>query len=171
MTIDKGSSRGLVGSTNGAAGARPGRGKPSAIEFRIDAASGVPTYMQLVKQLEHALRLGYLEPGDEVPHVLDVVALLAINPNTVLNAYPELETKGLAVGPPGQGVFVQATLSQIAMPELATLRRTLITWLASAQTAGLDEDGMNALFTSVMRDFFKTPSRSRTATGKSEGVA
>src|ERR1700733_8848301 len=185
MTIDKGSSRDADGpangttngtgtnsaGTNGVGGSRAPRGKGSPIEFRIDAGSGVPTYMQLVQQVEHALRLGYLKPGDQLPKVRDVVASLAINPNTVLKAYRELETKGLAVGRPGQGVFVQATLSQIAMPELATLRRTLITWLATADAAGLDEDGINALFTSVMRDFFKSPGRRNTARGKSEGVA
>src|ERR1700723_2404148 len=71
------------------------------IEFRLDPASGVPTYLQLVHQVEHALRLGYLKPGDQLPKVRDVVASLAINPNTVSKAYRELETKGLIVGRPG----------------------------------------------------------------------
>src|SRR6202142_2154440 len=75
----------------------------SPIEFRLDPASGVPTYLQLVHQVEHALRLGYLKPGDQLPKVRDVVASLAINPNTVSKAYRELETKGLIVGRPGQG--------------------------------------------------------------------
>jgi len=113
----------------------------------------VPTYLQLVQQVEHALRLGYLEPGDQLPKVRDVVASLAINPNTVLKAYRELETKGLAAGRPGQGTFVQATLTQLALPELTALRRSLIDWLAIAETAGLDEDGIAALFTSVLRNF------------------
>src|ERR1700758_2472370 len=112
----------------------------SPIEFRLDPASGVPTYLQLVHQVEHALRLGYLTLGDQLPKVRDVVASLAINPNTVLKAYRELETKGLAAGRPGQGTFVQAGLSQVALPELATLRRSLLAWLGSADKAGLDQD-------------------------------
>ena len=100
------------------------------VEFRLDPASGVPTYLQLVQQVEHALRLGYLKPGDQLPKVRDVVASLAINPNTVLKAYRELETKGLAAGRPGQGTFIEATLSQVALPELAALRRSLLGWLA-----------------------------------------
>ncbi len=72
-------------------------------------------------QVEHALRLGYLKPGDQLPKVRDVVAELAINPNTVLKAYKELETKGLAAGRPGQGTFIEATLSQVALPELIGL--------------------------------------------------
>ena len=110
--------------------ARPaGRGgSASPIEFRLDAGSGVPTYLQLVHQVEHALRLGYLKPGDQLPKVRDVVAELAINPNTVLKAYRDLEVKGLAAGRPGQGTFVQATLSQVALPELTALRRSLSGW-------------------------------------------
>ena len=74
------------------------RGPGSPIQFRLDPASGVPTYLQLVHQVEHALRLGYLTVGDQLPKVRDVVASLAINPNTVLKAYKELETKGLTAG-------------------------------------------------------------------------
>ena len=68
----------------------------------------MPTYLQLVQQVEHALRLGYLKPGDQLPKVRDVVAALAINPNTVLKAYKELEIKGLAAGRPGQGALRRA---------------------------------------------------------------
>jgi GntR family transcriptional regulator len=147
----------------------------SPIEFRLDAASGVPTYLQLVHQVEHALRLGYLTLGDQLPKVRDVVASLAINPNTVLKAYKELETKGLAAGRPGQGTFVQATLSQVTLPELTGLHRSLLSWLASAEASGLDEDGMVALFTSALRDFFNRRGGSAghrgTASGETEGVA
>jgi len=146
----------------------------SPIEFRLDPASGVPTYLQLVHQVEHALRLGYLKPGDQLPKVRDVVAALAINPNTVLKAYKELETKGLAAGRPGQGTFVQAALSQVALPELSGLRRSLLGWLADADTAGLDEDGVVALFTSVLRDFYKRRGGQAdrgVASGETEGVA
>jgi GntR family transcriptional regulator len=147
----------------------------SPIEFRLDPGSGVPTYLQLVQQVEHALRLGYLKPGDQLPKVRDVVASLAINPNTVLKAYRDLEVKGLAVGRPGQGTFVQATLSQIALPELTALRRSLSGWLTAADEEGLDEDGIVALFSSALRDFYerRTGSRTRcgTASGETEGVA
>ena len=148
----------------------------SAIEFRLDPDSGVPTYLQLVQQVEHALRLGYLQPGDQLPKVRDVVTALTINPNTVLKAYRELEHKGLAAGRPGQGTFVQATLEQVALPELAGLRRTLLGWLGSADQAGLDEDGIVALFTSALRDFYERRARGHrggrdSASGETEGVA
>ena len=181
MTIDKGDkypAGGAGGSPDGAGeGTAPAtaRRPASPIEFRLDAASGVPTYLQLVQQVEHALRLGYLKPGDQLPKVRDVVASLAINPNTVLKAYRDLEGKGLAAGRPGQGTFVQAGLSQVALPELAALRKTLLGWLAAADAAGLDENGMVALFTSALRDFHERRSGPRTRGGAAgdgtEGVA
>src|SRR5580704_15139892 len=147
----------------------------SPIEFRLDSASGVPTYLQLVHQVEHALRLGYLKPGDQLPKVRDVVASLAINPNTVSKAYRELETKGLIVGRPGQGTFIQATLSQVALPELTGLRRSLHGWVATADTAGLDESGIAALVASELRDFYERQGTSSTrigaVDGETEGVA
>ena len=100
-----------------------------SIEFHLDLTSGVPTFMQLVQQVEHALRLGYLSPGDQLPKVRDAVAQLAINPNTVMKAYRELEMKGLAIGRPGQGTFIEATLNQVALPVLTELRRSLVSWV------------------------------------------
>src|SRR5436305_14535895 len=162
MTIGKGfnaaGDRAGAASSDSGAGDHPAgaaRGSVSAIEFRLDPSSGVPTYLQLVQQVEQALRLGYLEPGDQLPKVRDVVASLAINPNTVLKAYRELERKGLAAGRPGQGTFIEGTLRQVALREQTGLRRSLLGWLARAEAAGLDVDGTAALFTSVMRDFYE----------------
>jgi GntR family transcriptional regulator len=169
MTVDKELSPpgdGLV-----AAASKPA----SPIEFRLDLGSGVPTYLQLVHQVEHALRLGYLKLGDQLPKVRDVVAELAINPNTVLKAYKELETKGIAVGRPGRGTFIiEATLNQVALPELTELRRSLVSWVATADAVGLDEDGITALVASVLRDFRERLGGSagrRGADVEAEGVA
>ena len=150
-----GSAGDLPPTSAGSEGSASTRGPASLIEFRLDTSSGVPTYLQLVQQVEQALRLGYLKPGDQLPKVRDVVAALAINPNTVLKAYRELETKGLTAGRPGQGTFIQATLNQVALPELTGLRRSLLSWLATAETAGLDADGTEALFASVLRNFYE----------------
>jgi GntR family transcriptional regulator len=169
MPEDKEKSNGTYASTPDLVGddSKPDapRRPASPIEFRLDGASGVPTYLQLVHQVEHALRLGYLKPGDQLPKVRDVVALLAINPNTVLKAYRELETKGLTKGSPGLGTFIQSTLNQIGLPELTTLHRSLLRWLATADDAGLDEDGMAAVFASALQDFFERRGGSRTRSG------
>ena len=123
------------------------------IRLRLDPSSGVPTYLQLVQQVERALRLGFLQPGDQLPKVREVVADLAINPNTVLKAYRELEHKGLTSGRPGSGTFIEASLTPVDLPELAGLRRSFRRWLDEAAAAGLDEDGIAALIESTLRDF------------------
>jgi GntR family transcriptional regulator len=129
---------------------------PSAeptIAFRLDPRSGVPTYLQLVQQVENAIRLGYLRRGDQIPRIKDVVASLSINPNTVLKAYRDLEQKGLISARPGLGTFVEAEPETIGLRELTTLRRSLVTgWLREAAALGLDEDGIVSLFTSALGD-------------------
>jgi GntR family transcriptional regulator len=178
MVVVKGDSHGTGESASpsaGTTGPDVRKDATSPIEFRLDTGSGMPTYLQLVQQVEHALRLGYLKPGDQLPKVRDVVASLAINPNTVLKAYRELEIKGLTAGRPGQGTFIQATLSRVALPELTALRRSLSSWLTTADDAGLDEDGIVALVASTLRDFYERRSGSRARRGaasdKTEGVA
>ena len=73
------------------------------IEFSLDSRSGVSPYLQVVHQVRRALRLGLLVEGDQLPTVKDVVASLAINPNTVLKAYRELERDGLVAAPSSPG--------------------------------------------------------------------
>jgi GntR family transcriptional regulator len=121
------------------------------IEFRIETRSGLAPYRQIVQQVRHALQLGLLEPGDQLPTVKEVVAQTAINPNTVLKAYRELEHEGLAEGRPGLGTFVTRTLLSTPLAAQQLLRRDLGRWLAKARRAGFDDDGVTALFESVLR--------------------
>src|SRR6266540_6132024 len=125
------------------------------IEFRLDRASGVATYLQLVHQVKHALRLGTLEPGDRLPTAKDVVAKLAINPNTVLKAYRELEREGLVAAQPGLGTFVQQSLGGASQIDSARLRRRLADWVRDAREAGLDQEDLAALYSSVVFDSFR----------------
>jgi GntR family transcriptional regulator len=124
-----------------------------AISFRLDPGSGVPTYLQLVQQVEQAIRLGHLGRGDQLPTVKEAVGALAINPNTVLKAYRELEHRGLAAGRPGQGTFIAGTLRHVGQAQQERLRAALAAWLRDAAAAGLDTEGMAALFAAAMRDF------------------
>jgi GntR family transcriptional regulator len=132
-----------------------GPSEVSPIEFRLDPSSGVPTYLQIVQQVEQALRLGYLVTGDRLPKVKEVVASLAINPNTVLKAYRDLEHKGLAAGRPGQGTFIEGTLEVVPAKDQRALKRRLTRWLTEAVQAGLDEEGIAALFASALHDLRK----------------
>jgi GntR family transcriptional regulator len=121
------------------------------IEFHLDGRSGLSPYQQLVQQVRHALRLGLLREGDQLPKVKDVVASVAINPNTVLKAYRELEHDGLVAARPGVGTFVTATLSDGPHASLGPLRRDLRRWLDKARKAGLDEESIEALFMNTFR--------------------
>ena len=121
------------------------------VEFVIDRASGLPAYLQVVRQVREALRLGWLRPGDRLPTVRDVVASNGINPNTVLKAYRELEYEALVAARPGVGTFVTGTLSGASLAAHGPLRRELRQWLTRARKAGLDDESIEALFASTFR--------------------
>lgn len=121
------------------------------IEFHLDSRSGVPTYLQLVQQVKQAVRLGLLQPGDQLPTVKEVVASLAINPNTVLKAYRELDREGLVEARRGQGTFLSRDVPAAAPSDHAMLQRDLLEWVERARRAGFDDEGIGALLASVLR--------------------
>ena len=121
------------------------------IGFHISSSSGVPTYWQIVEQVRQALRLGRLEPGDRLPTVREVAAALAINPNTVLKAYRELEHEQLVEGRQGQGTYVVRSLSGPSPGTLDELRTGLETWVNMAGAAGLSAEHIRAVVDTTLR--------------------
>ena len=121
------------------------------IEFHLESRSGVSPYLQLVQQVRRALRLGLLRKGDQLPTVREVVGHLAINPNTVLKAYRELEYEGLVAVRPGIGTFVIKSLSDASLAAHGPLSEDLKRWLAKARRAGLDDESIEALFKETFR--------------------
>jgi DNA-binding transcriptional regulator YhcF (GntR family) len=121
------------------------------IEFWLDEHSGVAPYLQVARQVRQALRLGMLREGDQLPTVKEVVASIAINPNTVLKAYRELERDGLVAARPGVGTFVTGTLAGPTLGTLHPLRRELERWVIKARSAGLDDEAIEALFAITFR--------------------
>lgn len=122
------------------------------IEFHLDARSGVAPYLQIVQQVKEALRLGLLDVGDKLPTVREVVADLAINPNTVAKAYRDLERGGLVEARPGRGTFISGSLAAPSLQHHEALRRELEQWLAAAVRAGLDEESIRALISTTLRE-------------------
>lgn len=120
------------------------------IDFRLDYRSGVATYLQLVQQVRQAVLLGRLRAGDRLPTAREVCASLAINPNTVLKAYRDLEREGLVTGRPGVGTFVTGGATRPSAPD--HLRRELLAWLDKAATAGLSVDDVAALVAVTLRE-------------------
>jgi GntR family transcriptional regulator len=122
------------------------------IAFHLDSRSGVSPYLQIVQQVRQALRVGMLQKGDQLPTVKEVVGQLAINPNTVLKAYRELEHEGLASARPGVGTFVTGSLGAESIAAQGPLRQALQRWFVKARRAGLDDESIEALF----RDSFRS---------------
>ena len=122
------------------------------IEFQLDAGSGVATYLQLVQQVHQALQLGLLKPGDQLPTAQQVVAKLAINPNTVLKAYRDLEREGLVRARPGAGTFVTRTLPRTDPAAQARFLASMSDWLRKARAAGLGPDDIEAIYRTAFRN-------------------
>ena len=121
------------------------------IEFHLDPHSGVATYLQIVQQVKEALRLGTIDVGDQLPTVREVVADLAINPNTVAKAYRDLEREGLVVARQGRGTFVANSLAPASLRHHAELGAELERWLETADRAGLDDESIRALISATLR--------------------
>jgi GntR family transcriptional regulator len=124
------------------------------IEFQLDPVSGVATYLQLVQQVRDALRLGLLEPGDKLPTAQQVVARLAINPNTVLKAYRDLEREGLVKGRPGMGTFVIRSLPGTDPAAQQRFLAAMTGLLRSARSAGLGPDDIESIYRTAVRNCF-----------------
>lgn len=125
------------------------------VDYRIDRHSGVATYVQIVQQTKQALRLGMLAPGDKLPTAREVVEATAVNPNTVLKAYRELEREGLVEARRGLGTFVRRSLG--AAPADSPLRAELDGWASRAREAGLEREDVAALFTAVLETHYPAP--------------
>jgi len=121
------------------------------IAFHLDPNSGVSYYVQLMQQVRQAVLFGILKSGDQLPTVREVVAQVALNPNTVLRAYRDLEHEGLVVSRPGLGTFVAAKVPPaLAQSSYRSLRTELERWIRKAHDAGLDDDTLASLVAHVL---------------------
>jgi GntR family transcriptional regulator len=125
------------------------------IEFYLDTKSGVSPYLQLVQQVRRALKLGLLHAGDQLPTVKEVVAQIAINPNTVSKAYRELEHEGLVSARAGVGTFIAATAGAVSNDIQMPIRHDMLNLLQRCRDAGLDDESIEAIF----RDCFRSTSK------------
>src|ERR1017187_373961 len=122
-----------------------------SISFQLSSGSGVPAYLQLVQQIKQAMRMGILNVGDKLPTVKEVVAEVAINPNTVMKAYWELEHDGLVEGRQGVGTFVSRRPEGPPPDTQVRLARSLGRWIQAARSEGLDDESIEALLRSTLR--------------------
>jgi GntR family transcriptional regulator len=120
------------------------------IEFRLDRHTGVPAYRQIIDQVRHAIHLGILRPGDQLPTVREVVRQITINPNTVHRAYRELELQGLTEGRTGSGTFIRHSLSEVSGQQPKLLGQ-LELWMKRARDAGLEIEAVEALIAEALQ--------------------
>ncbi|MFL3865315.1 GntR family transcriptional regulator [Streptomyces griseobrunneus] len=121
----------------------------SVVVFRIDRRSGVATYLQIVRQVEQALRMGALEEGDRLPTAAQVAADTKVNPNTTLKAYRELERAGLAEVRQGAGTFITRSLARPQSAPDSPLRASLAEWMDRARAEGLSGQDVSDLLHSA----------------------
>jgi GntR family transcriptional regulator len=124
----------------------------SEITLRVDGRSGVPPYRQLAQQIRQAIVAGVLEPGDQLPTVKEIVAMVAVNPNTVFKSLRELEHEGLVEGRPGAGTFVLRRPPGPTPGRHVMLRRSLERWVGQARGSGMDDRAIEGLLRQVLFD-------------------
>jgi GntR family transcriptional regulator len=148
---------GVMLNRNNFSSGRHREGTCGVIDFHIDKAGSVPAYAQVVRQVREAMRLGLLHAGDRLPTVREVVTSCRVNAATVLKAYRELEMSGLVESRQGSGTFVTGTLGSTDPHVLTRLRGGLARWLDQARDAGLEDEDVQALVTSVLAQAAGTP--------------
>ena len=78
--------------------------------FRLNPASGVPVYLQVIEQVKHAVETGVIRGGEQLPSVRKIAEDLLINPNTVARAYRDLEEEGIVELKHGSGAYIRESI-------------------------------------------------------------
>ncbi|MGW0390418.1 GntR family transcriptional regulator [Streptomyces sp. NPDC003042] len=124
------------------------------VVFRIERRSGLPAYLQIVHQVEQALRMGALTEGDKLPTAAQVAATTKVNPNTTLKAYRELERSGLVEVRQGSGTFITRSLATPQTAPESPSRTELGAWMRQARDRGLSAHEVTTLFDTVLGETF-----------------
>ena len=103
----------------------------------LDPCSGVPVYRQIIDQVTGGIASGALTPGDQLPTVRQLAVDLAINPNTVIRAYGELEIRGVLETEQGTGTFIsQQKVRRDDAERQRSLNQLIGDFIARAGSAG-----------------------------------
>lgn len=126
-----------------------------AIWLHINIRSNVPIYVQLIEQIQHALEVGTLSPGDTLPSVRELASELSVAPNTIVKAYNELQRMGLIESRAGKGTVVLGKIEETvrARQQEALLER-LRTVVHDASKLGLSAEALRVQFEQAMQQFF-----------------
>jgi GntR family transcriptional regulator len=117
--------------------------------FHLNASSGVPLYVQLMEQVKHAVEIGALRPGDQLPTIRALAQELVMNSNTVVRAYRELEHEGIVELRHGLGAFISSSVS--ARGKVMRQAQNIVeSAIERLQSLGVTEQEMRRLFESAL---------------------
>jgi GntR family transcriptional regulator len=115
--------------------------------FKPNPSAPAPIYLQLMEQVRHAVEVGALKPGDQLPGIRNLAEALVVNPNTVAKAYRELEHEGTIELRHGSGAFVKGNSIDRKVQAAVPLVTALVEKLKSR---GLSEHEIRRLFESAL---------------------
>ncbi|MFD4785928.1 GntR family transcriptional regulator [Streptomyces sp. NPDC058459] len=125
------------------------------MRYYIERRRGVTAHQQIVEQTKRAVRSGVLKPGDRLPTAREVAETCAVNPNTTLKAYRELDRDGVVELRQGVGTFIAAAAQAMAGTVAASespLYAELKQWVGRARDVGLLEEGVRDLVELVLHE-------------------
>ncbi len=124
----------------------------------VNPRSGVPLYVQLMEQVKHALEIGVLQPGDQLPTVRQLASELTIAPNTIVKAYDELARLGLIESRPGVGTLVVRNIDgALRAQQREALFERLQRLVRDAAHLEIAEEHLRAAFEEALRRFYQEP--------------
>ena len=125
-----------------------------ALHLRIDTASGVPIYLQIIDQVKFHIATGALKADDELPSLRAVAGEYLINPNTVARAYLELEREEIIYKERGMGTYVAEKGVDMSMEEkLQIFGELLEKALVQGAQLGLDAESLRRVFNETLQKF------------------
>jgi len=130
------------------------------VNFRVNATSTQPLYLQLTQQIRHAIDTGVLQPGDSLPGIRTLAEQLVVSPNTVVKAYSELEHEGVLEMRPGSGAFVAGRKPNKAKSDRVRQAQERVRALVERlQADGFSEDEIQRLIEAEL--FYRAPAQKR----------
>ena len=126
-----------------------------AVWLDVNPRSGVPIYVQIVEQVKHAIEVGALQPGEQLPTVRQLAVDLTIAPNTIVKAYNELQGLGLIESRPGAGTVVANLNGSIFKQQTETLFARMHGVVRDAASLGISADELAARFDVEIKRFYQ----------------
>ena len=116
------------------------------MDLRISPSSGVPIYLQLMEQIKHAVEVGAVRPGEQLPTIRSVAEELAMNPNTVARAYRELEGEGIISVRHGSGAYIEEAAAPAKRDAIRQTGEILRQAIEKSKILGLSETEVRRVF-------------------------